>query len=63
MNLQSICMKLPPAAHLMLWAGFLIWEYGLSKTSFGSTLGLMVETPIQKLTLFIQTGSFKAPSA
>ena len=49
LNLQGVCEKLPPTAHILIWLAVLGWEYGLGKTSFGSSLELFVETPIKKV--------------
>ena len=60
-TLQTVCDQLPQWAHVALWITVLLWEYGLGKTKFGSTVGIFVETPFKKLTNFVLTGSFKDP--
>ncbi len=45
-DLQQICEQLPPAAHVLIWIGVAVWEYGLGKTKFGSTVGLLIEQPL-----------------
>lgn len=47
-DLQLICEQLPPAAHVLIWGLVLLWEYGVGKTRFGSTIGLLVVSPITK---------------
>lgn len=46
MDLTAICQKLPPSALALLWAGYAIWEYGIGKTKWGSSIGLFIEAPI-----------------
>lgn len=49
LNLQAICQKLPPEGHVLLWIVFFLWEYGLGKTTYGSSVGLFITKPITAL--------------
>lgn len=49
MQLTAVCQQLPPFMHLILWLAVLAWEYGLGKTQYGSSVGLFIETPLNKL--------------
>lgn len=56
LDLSAICQKLPPAAHILLWGAFFLWEYCLGKTGFGSSLGLFITTPFAKVLKFLNGG-------
>ncbi|MES2354395.1 MAG: hypothetical protein V4568_08315 [Pseudomonadota bacterium] len=56
LNLQSVCEQLPPEMHLLLWACVLLWEHGLSKTKYGSTIGLLITHPLNKALKWLKTG-------
>ena len=49
MNLVDICQRLPPSAHAAVWAAFLLWEHGLGRTRYGSTIGLFLIAPFRWL--------------
>lgn len=49
LSLQGVCEQLPPVGHVLIWIAVLVWEYGFGKTKWGSTAGLMIETPIKKI--------------
>lgn len=41
-DLRSICMQLPPAAHILIWLSVLAWDYMWGKTETGSFLGTLL---------------------
>jgi hypothetical protein len=49
MALTMICQKLPQSTLVVIWILWALWEYVLGKTKFGSTVGLLIEAPINKL--------------
>lgn len=53
LKLQYVCQQLPPFMHLILWLLVLAWEYGIGKTKYGSTLGLFIETPLNKALAYV----------
>ena len=55
--LMQTCLQLPPVAHLMVWISVMLWEYGLGKTKWGSTFGLLIETPLNALLKKMGVGS------
>ncbi len=48
-DLSVICQKLPRFGHALLWAAFFLWEHGLSKTKFGSSIGLFITHPTKAI--------------
>ena len=58
MQLTTVCQQLPPFMHLALWLVVLAWEYGLGKTKYGSSIGLFIETPLNKFLAYV-AGLFK----
>ena len=52
-NLAQICAQIPLAGHVLIWISYLVWEYVLGKTKFGSSVGLFIETPINKLMAYL----------
>lgn len=49
MSALQLCQKLPPSVIIVFWILYSLWEYGLGKTKWGSTVGLFIETPINKV--------------
>jgi hypothetical protein len=41
-ELKQVCEQLPAWGHVILWIGVFMWEHGLGKTKFGSTIGLFI---------------------
>jgi hypothetical protein len=56
LNLQQVCEQLPLTGHILVWVGYLFWEYVIGKTKFGSTLGVLIEAPIKKALNFLKLG-------
>ena len=48
-DLKQVCEQLPTSVHVLIWIAVLVWERGLGRTKFGSTLGLLVDAPIKRL--------------
>lgn len=45
-DFHSLCQTLPPAAPIVGFIVYSVWEYLIGKTKYGSTVGLLVEHPI-----------------
>lgn len=52
-DIQAVCERLPVTGHVLVWLAAMIWEHGLSKTRFGSTMGLLIEAPIKSALKFL----------